>query len=60
MTKLKQTQKPTLKWAFMLMRGITEVKLEIDSKVVTQIANMNEVKAKIIRLMGKNCEKYYF
>ena len=39
----------------MLMRGITEVKLEIDSKVVTQIANMNEVKAKIIRLMGKNC-----
>lgn len=56
----KQTQKPTLKWAFILMRGITEVKVEIDSKVVTQIANMNEVKAKIIRLMGKNCEKYYF
>jgi transposase len=56
----KQTQKPTLKWAFILMRGITEVKIEIDSKVVTQIANMDEVKDKIIRLMGKNCEKYYF
>ena len=56
----KQTQKPTLKWAFMLMRGITEVKMEIESKVVTQIANMDEVKSKIIRLMGKNCEKYYF
>jgi transposase len=56
----KQTQKPTLKWAFMLMRGITEVKIEIDSKVVTQIANMDEIKDKIIRLMGKNCEKYYF
>jgi transposase len=53
-------KKPTLKWAFILMRGITEVKVEIDSKVITQIANMNEVKAKIIRLMGKNCEKYYF
>jgi transposase len=56
----KQTQKPTLKWTFMLMRGITEVKMEIESKVVTQIVNMDEVKSKIIRLMGKNCEKYYF
>ncbi len=56
----KQTQKPTLKWAFMLMREITEVKMEVDSKVVTQIANMDKVKDKIIRLMGKNCEKYYF
>ena len=49
-----------MKWAFILMRGITEVKVEMDSKVITQIANMNDVKAKIIRLMGKNCEKYYF
>ena len=56
----KQTQKPTLKWVFMLMREITEVKIEVDSKVVTKIANMDEVKEKIIRLMGKNCEKYYF
>lgn len=55
----KQTQKPTLKWAFTLMRGITEVKMEVESKVVTQIANMDEVKDKIIRLMGINCEKYY-
>jgi len=43
----KQTQKPTLKWAFMLMREITEVKVEVDSKVVTQIANIDEVKGKI-------------
>ena len=56
----KQTQKPTLKWAFMLMREITEVKVEMESKVETQIANLDEVKSKIIRLMGKNCEKYYF
>jgi transposase len=55
----KQTQKPTLKWVFMLMREITEVKIEVDSKVIIEIANMNEVKYKIIRLMGKNCEKYY-
>ena len=56
----KQTQKPTLKWVFALMREITEVKIEADSKVVTQIANINETKEKIIRLMGKNCEKYHF
>ena len=43
-----------------LMKGITEVKIGMGSKVVTQIANMDEVKDKIIRLMGKNCEKYYF
>ena len=56
----KQTQKPTLKWVFMLMREITEVKIEVDSKIVTKIANINEVKDKIIKLMGINCEKYYF
>jgi transposase len=56
----KQTQKPTLKWIFALMREITEVKIEAESKVVTQIANINETKEKLIRLMGKNCEKYYF
>jgi transposase len=55
----KQTQKPTLKWIFKLMRGATEVKIEVDSEVIIKIANMNEVKDKIIRLMGKNCEKYY-
>ncbi|AKB54590.1 MULTISPECIES: DUF4277 domain-containing protein [Methanosarcina] len=32
----------------MLMREITEVKVEIDSKVITKIANMDEVKDKII------------
>ena len=55
----KQTQKPTLKWVFMLMREITEVKIEVDSKVIVKIVNIDEVKDKIIRLMGKNCEKYY-
>jgi transposase len=55
----KQTQNPTLKWIFVLMRGITEVKIEVDSHVIIKIANLNEVKEKIIRLMGKNCEKYY-
>lgn len=55
----KQIQNPTLKWVFMLLRGITEVKIEVDSQVIIKIANLDEVKDKIIGLMGKNCEKYY-
>lgn len=37
----------------MLMREIAEVKMEVDSKVVTQIVNTDKVKGKIIRLRGK-------
>jgi len=55
----KQTQKPTLKWAFMLMKGITEVKVTMESNVQMQIANMDMIKEKIIKAMGKSCEKYY-
>ena len=43
----------------MLMREITEVKIKVDSKVIVKIVNIDEVKDKIISLMGKNCEKYY-
>ena len=56
----KQTQKPTLKWVFMLMRGITEVEVKTKSKTKIQVANLDEIKGKLIRLMGKSCEKYYF
>ena len=56
----KQTQKPTLKWVFMMMRGITEVEVKTKSKTKIQVANLDEIKGKLIRLMGKSCEKYYF
>jgi len=46
----KPTQKPTLKWAFMLFRGITEVK--IDSSDERQIANLDEMLWKIIDLLA--------
>ncbi|AKB51306.1 Mobile element protein [Methanosarcina barkeri str. Wiesmoor] len=49
----KQTQKSTLKWAFVLIREITEIKVEVDSKVITKIANMDEVKGKIIEATCK-------
>ena len=53
----KPTQKSTLKWVFMLFRGITEVK--IDSSGKGQIANLNESLWKIINLLRIDCEKYY-
>ncbi|MCW7076320.1 MAG: IS1634 family transposase, partial [Candidatus Syntrophoarchaeum sp.] len=53
----KPTQKPTLKWVFMLFRGITEVK--IDSSDERQIANLDEMLWKIIDLLGWCCGKYY-
>jgi len=53
----KPTQKPTLKWVFMLFMGITEVK--IDSSDERQIANLDEMLWKIIDLLGWCCGKYY-
>ena len=41
------------------MREITEVKIEVDSQVVIQITSLNGIK-KILKLIGKNYEKYYF
>jgi len=43
-----------------LMKGITEVKVRMDSNVQMQIANMDMIKEKIIKVMGASCEKYYF
>lgn len=41
------------------MREITEVKIGVNSQVVTQIKSLNEIK-KILKLIGKNYGKYYF
>ena len=49
----KPTQKPTLKWVFMLFMGITEVK--IDSSDERQIANLDEMLWKILDLLGWCC-----
>lgn len=39
------------------MKVITEVKVRMDSNVQMQIANMYMIKEKIIKVMGKSCEK---
>ena len=35
-------------------------KVKTKSKTKIQITNLDEIKEKLIRLMGKSCEKYYF
>jgi hypothetical protein len=51
--------KITLLWRFSMFCKMLWFFATEPSKVIIEIANMNEVKHKIIRLMGKNCEKYY-
>lgn len=57
----KQIKKPTLKWIFQLMEGISIVKMynETNSCIRSVITNMNAVRRKIIRLLGRYaCEIY--
>ncbi len=56
----KPTNRPTLKWIFQLFMNITVVKVVIEGKIRTEIANVNEIQTKILRLLGGKYEKYYF
>jgi len=55
----KKTQIPTMKWVFFLFRRITELVIEIDGRKFTKVLNLDEETIKILRLMGKEYEKYY-
>jgi len=56
----KPTQNPTLKWVFFKFRGVMELKLIWDSSIVPKVANMNPELVKIVSLLGRSYEKYYF
>jgi len=55
----KPTQRPTMRWVFMLFMGVVKAVLEVDGKVVSECLKLDEVQAKIIRLLGPECENYY-
>ena len=55
----KQTQKPTFKWIAFLFMGVAEVTVWINGETHLKIANLNDNFVRIIRLLGKDCEKYY-
>ena len=56
----KQTQKPTLKWVFFLFRRVREITLKIEGKLMTKVLNVDSTLEKIIRLLGRRYENYYF
>ena len=55
----KPTQKPTFKWIAFLFMGVAEVTVWINGEMHRKIANLNDNLVRIIRLLGKDCEKYY-
>jgi len=55
----KPTQKPTMKWIFLLFRGVSEVTIELGEKKRVTITKINELLGKILKLMDPYCEKYY-
>ena len=55
----KPTQRPTFKWIAFLFMGVAEVSIWLNGEMRLSIANLNDDLIKIIRLLGRDCEKYY-
>jgi transposase len=55
----KPTQRPTLKWIFLKFRNINEAIFEFKGVIQREVINLNDEQIKIIKLLGKECEKYY-
>jgi len=57
--KGRPTQRPTLKWICFLFYGVAEVTVEIGKECHREIANLTDSLMIVIRILGKECEKYY-
>lgn len=57
----KPVQNPTMKWIFQIMEGIGIIKLydETDKKIRSIITNLDTLRCKIIRLLGRTACKIY-
>ena len=55
----KQTQRPTLKGVFFRFRRVREFVVVEEGRRVKRVANLNEELWKILRLLGREYEKYY-
>ena len=56
----KQTQRPTLKWVFFLFRKVREYSIVLDGNRVVKTANLSDDLRKILALLGRPYENYYF
>jgi transposase len=57
--KGRPTQRPTLKWICFLFYGVAEVTVEIGKESHREIANLTDSLMIVIRILGKECKKYY-
>ena len=55
----KQTENPTLKWVFFGFRRVRELRFMVNGEMVITLTNMLEELWKVLRLLGKDYEKYY-
>ena len=55
----KEVNNPTLRWIFKMMNGITVVKMKIGKNVQIMVANITELKERIIRLFDKSTQEIY-
>ena len=55
----KPTECPTLKWIFQKFRNINEAIFEFKGTIQQEVINLNDEHIKILKLLGKECEKYY-
>jgi len=55
----KPTQRPTMRWIFTLFMGVVKVVVKEGGKVLSEGTKLDEVQAKIIHLLGQECENYY-
>lgn len=55
----RPTQTPTMRWIFQLMDGIHFAKIKLNGVIKTAIQGINEIKRKIIGLMGETISQIY-
>ena len=55
----KPTQKPTMRWVFQLFMRVILIIVTDNQKVTSQQVNLNKTQELILRLLGRDCKKYY-
>jgi len=55
----KQTQAPTLKWAFQLMERVVKIRIEVGEKVHEQFQGIGLAQRTIINCFGESAQRIY-
>jgi transposase len=55
----KPTQRPTMRWIFEMFMGVIQSAVVDQGKIIKVIVHLSISQTTVLRLMGKECEKYY-